>query len=69
MTHTDSATMSAFFVSNGRHSGLSVLCYLNHDHVPPPQAREGIGYRRTRPQTMLQDGIAERTPLHTAVVT
>ena len=43
--HADSATISAFVVSNGRHSGLSVLGCLKHDHVPPLQAREGIGYR------------------------
>ena len=45
MPHADSATISAFVVSNGRHSGLSVLGCLKHDHVLPPQAREGIRYR------------------------
>ena len=45
MPHTNSATISAFFVSNGRHSGLSVLDCLDNDHVPSHQAREGIGYR------------------------
>ena len=45
MPHANSATISAFFVSNGRHSGLSVLGCLTHDHVPPPEARVGVGYR------------------------
>ena len=45
MPYADSATISAFVVSNGQHSGLSVLGCLIYDHVPPPQAREGIGYR------------------------
>ena len=45
MPHADSATISAFFVSNDRHSGYSVLGRLDHDHVSPRQAREGIRYR------------------------
>ena len=45
MPHADSATISAFFVSNGRRSGLSVNGCFEHDHVPPLQAREGMGYR------------------------
>ena len=56
--------MSAFLVVHSRFSGFLVLVCFEHEHVSQQQAPEGMGYRCTCPQMMLQVVIVD-TPRST----